>query len=132
VVFPSLGLSVALLLLASTQLFPGEWWEPYRNGLLGGALYFAFLFVPHLVYPKGMGMGDVKLALVMGLYLGWGFATIDAVSNVVWGLLVGSVLGVISGAVVNVVRRRGGAFPFGPSLALGCFAVLVQVGATVA
>jgi leader peptidase (prepilin peptidase)/N-methyltransferase len=127
VVFPFLALSLALLLVASTQLFPGEWWEPYRNGLAGGGLYFAFLFIPHLVYPKGMGMGDVKLALVMGLYLGWGFVFIDAVSNVIWGLLVGSVLGVLSGMVVNIVRRRGGAFPFGPSLALGCFIVLVQV-----
>jgi len=44
-------------------------------------------------------------------------------------LLIGCVLGVISGLVVNVVRRRGGAFPFGPSLAVGCFLVLLLANA---
>lgn len=66
-----------------------------------------------LAYPRGMGMGDVKLAAVMGLYLG------SAVS-------VALAVGVITGALVGmgVMLRRGSgarklAVPFGPFLALG-------------
>jgi leader peptidase (prepilin peptidase)/N-methyltransferase len=66
-----------------------------------------------LAYPRGMGMGDVKLAAVMGLYLG------SAVS-------VALAVGVIAGALVGmgVMLRRGSgarklAVPFGPFLALG-------------
>ena len=68
---PALGGSLLLLLVATWQLQTVDAWEYYRGGLVGGAIYFALLFLPHLIYPKGMGMGDVKLALVMGLYLGW-------------------------------------------------------------
>ena len=71
------------------------------------------LLVIGLAYPRGMGMGDVKLAAVMGLYLG---------SSVAPALLVG----VFSGAVVGlgVMLARGSearklALPFGPFLALG-------------
>lgn len=71
------------------------------------------LLVIGLAYPQGMGMGDVKLAAVMGLYLG---------SSVAPALLVG----VFSGAVVGlgVMLARGSearklALPFGPFLALG-------------
>jgi leader peptidase (prepilin peptidase)/N-methyltransferase len=126
VVFPSLGLSVVLLLVATAQLSPADSGEFYRGALVGAALYFVSLFLPHLIYPKGMGMGDVKLALVMGLYLGWGHPTIDVIGIVISALFLGCVLGVVSGIVVNVLRRHGGAFPFGPSLAVGCFIVLVQ------
>ena len=129
VVFPSLALSVALLLVATAALSPADSWEFYRGALMGAVLYFACLFVPHLVYPKGMGMGDVKLALVMGLYLGWGYATIDVFTNVLRALLIGCVLGVVSGLAVNVARRHGGAFPFGPSLAVGCFITLLLANA---
>src|SRR3954454_14180657 len=78
VVFPALGGSLLLLLVATWQLQTVDAWEYYRGGLVGGAIYFALLFLPHLIYPRGMGMGDVKLALVMGLYLGWGRSTLDA------------------------------------------------------
>jgi leader peptidase (prepilin peptidase)/N-methyltransferase len=71
------------------------------------------LLVIGLAYPQGMGMGDVKLAAVMGLYLG---------SSVAPALLVG----VFSGAVVGLgmMLARGSearklALPFGPFLALG-------------
>jgi leader peptidase (prepilin peptidase)/N-methyltransferase len=74
-----------------------------------GGLLLAFA----LAYPRGMGMGDVKLAAVMGLYLGSAVAPALAVA-------------VISGAVVGigVMLHRGSgarklAVPFGPFLALG-------------
>ena len=42
-----------------------------RFALAGGAFYFVFLLVVHLIIPRGMGFGDVKLAAVMGMYVGW-------------------------------------------------------------
>ena len=45
--------------------------DAIQAALIGSAAYFLLLFVTHLAYPAGMGFGDVKLALVMGLYLGW-------------------------------------------------------------
>jgi leader peptidase (prepilin peptidase)/N-methyltransferase len=66
-----------------------------------------------LAYPRGMGMGDVKLAAVMGLYLG---------KSVAPALFVGVLVGALVGIGVMVARGGGArklAVPFGPFLALG-------------
>ncbi len=72
-----------------------------------------FLLVVALAYPRGMGMGDVKLAAVMGLYLGRAVVPALAVA-VAAGALVGLVLLAREG---SSARKR--AVPFGPFLALG-------------
>jgi leader peptidase (prepilin peptidase)/N-methyltransferase len=77
-------------------------------GSAGGLLLLAAL-----VYPQGMGMGDVKLAALMGLYLG---------SAVAPALLIGFLAGAVVGVVMILregaaARKRG--VPFGPFLALG-------------
>lgn len=72
-----------------------------------------FLFLVALAYPRGMGMGDVKLVAVMGLYLGRAVAP-----AVVVGFAAGAVVGL--GLIVRYgagARKR--AVPFGPFLALG-------------
>ena len=71
------------------------------------------LFLVVLAYPKGMGLGDVKLTAVMGLYLGRNVAPAVLVA-----LLVGSLVG------LGMIARHGSAarkqaIPFGPFLALG-------------
>jgi leader peptidase (prepilin peptidase) / N-methyltransferase len=71
------------------------------------------LLLTALVYPSGMGMGDVKLAALMGLYLGAAVAP---------ALLIGFLAGALVG--VAIIAREGGAarkkgIPFGPFLALG-------------
>jgi leader peptidase (prepilin peptidase) / N-methyltransferase len=71
------------------------------------------LLVAALAYPRGMGMGDVKLAGLMGLYLG---------SAVAPALLVGFAVGALVGVAMmlregSAARKRG--LPFGPFLALG-------------
>jgi leader peptidase (prepilin peptidase)/N-methyltransferase len=82
--------------------------------LIAGATAAGILLVFALAYPRGMGMGDVKLAGVMGLFLG---------RSVAVAMLVGILAGVIAGAVimarVGVERGRKTAVPFGPFLALG-------------
>jgi leader peptidase (prepilin peptidase) / N-methyltransferase len=81
--------------------------------LLAAAGAGGFLLLAALVYPGGMGMGDVKLAAVMGLYLG---------SAVVPAMLVALLAGALVGLAL-IVRHGSGerkrAIPFGPFLALG-------------
>lgn len=87
--------------------------------LIGGAAGFAFLFIFALAYPRGLGMGDVKLAGVLGLFLGSavGPALLVAVAA-------GSVVGVGVAARRGVSAARATAIPFGPFLALGGLAGL--------
>jgi leader peptidase (prepilin peptidase) / N-methyltransferase len=81
--------------------------------LIAAAGAFLFLLLAALAYPAGMGMGDVKLAGVMGLYLG-----LSVVPALFIAFLSGSLVG-----VTMMVREGAGArkkgVPFGPFLALG-------------
>jgi leader peptidase (prepilin peptidase)/N-methyltransferase len=127
ITFPTLALALPLIVVVSAQ---HDVTESIQAALLGGVAYFLLLFVTHLVYPAGMGFGDVKLALVMGLYLGWlGWDPVYPVAGplrlVLYGLMLGCVLGVVFGLTVQVVTRKRGAFPFGPALATGCLVVIL-------
>lgn len=126
VTFPALGLALPLILVVSLRYDDGE---AFVAGLVGAATYFVALLLPHLVYPRGMGFGDVKLALLMGLYLGWlGWTPLhpvgEPVQQVLYGLMLGCILGVVFGLISQVVTRRRGEFPFGPALALACLVVI--------
>lgn len=87
--------------------------------LIAGAAAGGFFLLAVLAYPRGMGMGDVKLAGVMGLCLGRAVAP---------AILIGLVAGVLVGGVIIArVGARAGrkvAVPFGPFLALGAVAGL--------
>lgn len=127
VTFPTLAAAVPLIVVVSAQ---HDITDAIRGAALGSIVYFGALFVPHLVYPRGMGFGDVKLALVMGLYLGWVGWTEDApvagpVRLVLYALMLGCALGVVFGLVVAAATRRRGEFPFGPALALACLIVVL-------
>jgi leader peptidase (prepilin peptidase)/N-methyltransferase len=101
--------AVVLILAAQIALSPDRALE-WTAASLGAAL---FLLLPLLVYPSGMGMGDVKLALLLGAGLGWAI-----VPALVAGLFAAFI-------VALVVLVRGGlaarktALPFGPFLVLG-------------
>ncbi|HWM64275.1 MAG TPA: prepilin peptidase [Solirubrobacterales bacterium] len=71
------------------------------------------LFTVALVYPRGMGLGDVKLAAVMGLYLGRAVAPALLIA-----FAAGSLVGLAMIARHGVAARKQ-AIPFGPFLALG-------------
>lgn len=127
VTFPALAVSVALVVAVSARY---DTTDAIRGALVGAAAYFAMLLVPHLVYPRGMGFGDVKLALLMGLFLGWlgwseSHPVMGPIQLVLYGLILGCALGVVFGVVSAVVTRRRGEFPFGPALALACLVVLL-------
>jgi leader peptidase (prepilin peptidase) / N-methyltransferase len=134
IVFPTFGASAALLAVASAAV--GEW-GGLIAALAGAGAYFAFLFVFFFVYPRGMGFGDVKLALVLGLHLGWAGAMVEVDGELVYrgleyglplvlyGALIGSMLGAVVGISLLVVQGRKTFFPFGPSLCLGAMAAIV-------
>jgi leader peptidase (prepilin peptidase) / N-methyltransferase len=86
--------------------------EPTR--LIAGAAAGGFLLAAALAYPGGMGMGDVKLAGVMGLFLGAAVAP-----AILLALLSGVLLGVAILARKGARAGRKTAVPFGPFLALG-------------
>jgi leader peptidase (prepilin peptidase)/N-methyltransferase len=82
--------------------------------LIAGAAAAGFLLVFALAYPKGMGMGDVKLAGVLGLFLGRSVAVAILVA-----VALGTAVGVAVMARVGVGEGRKTAVPFGPFLAVG-------------
>lgn len=108
-----LGAIVAIVLGAA--LDPSG--EPAR--LIAGAAAGGFLLIAALAYPGGMGMGDVKLAGVMGLFLGAAVAP---------ALLIALLSGVLVGAAI--IARKGAqagrktAVPFGPFLAFGAIVAI--------
>ena len=99
--------AAAVVLAAQTVLEPSPEWA---LGALGGS---GFLLLAALAYPAGMGMGDVKLALLMGAMLG---------RTVPVALMLGMILALVPSVVL--LARHGAAarkmgIPFGPFLALG-------------
>ena len=111
--------SFAIVLVAQIALYPGQTLE-WVAGALGASL---FLFLALVAYPKGMGMGDVKLALLLGAALGK-------------LVTVGLMLGMLSALVVSLflfakhgVAARKMAIPFGPFLAFGSITAIFCGGA---
>ena len=104
--------AAAAVLAAQTALHPSPEWA---LGALGAS---GFLFVAALAYPAGMGMGDVKLALLMGAMLG---------RTVGVALMLGMIAALVPGIVLlakhgQKARKMG--IPFGPFLALGSVVAL--------
>jgi leader peptidase (prepilin peptidase)/N-methyltransferase len=87
--------------------------------LIAGGGAFLFLLLAALAYPAGMGMGDVKLAGVMGLYLG-----ISVIPALFLAFLAGSIVGLTMMAREGAGARKKGV-PFGPFLALGALVALL-------
>jgi len=106
--------SFAVVLVAHVALEPDRALE-WVAGSLGASL---FLFLALLAYPAGMGMGDVKLALLLGAMLG---------KSVVVGFMLGMVAALVPALVLlarhGLAARKMG-IPFGPFLALGAVAAL--------
>ena len=106
--------ATVVVLAAQVALMPDRTPE-WVLGALGASL---FLFVALLAYPKGMGMGDVKLCLLLGAMLG---------KTVVVALMVGMIAALVP--AVFLLARHGAAarkmgIPFGPFLALGAVIAL--------
>jgi leader peptidase (prepilin peptidase) / N-methyltransferase len=148
IVVPSYAIAGLLLLgAAASQLLPGGqaiadqavgghlvgatggaglFGVPGLRVLAGGAALWLFYFLLHAVYPPGMGFGDVKLAGVLGMYLGflgWG--------HVFAGTFAAFILGGLW-SVGLLAARRGNlqsAIPFGPFMLAGTAAAMLLIPA---
>jgi leader peptidase (prepilin peptidase) / N-methyltransferase len=119
IVYPLALATVVLLTLAAVGDGDGS---ALGRALLGGVAGMLTLGVLHLASPRSMGFGDVKLALVIGLALGWlGWG------ELVLGLFCGFLAGALVGLALIALRRRGRKdhLPFGPFLAFGTLVVLL-------
>ena len=110
--------TLAVVLILQIAFYPDhalEW-------VLAALVAALFFFIPFLIYPAGMGMGDVKLATLLGAALGKSVAAAIAV-----GLLAGGAFALLVIAREGVGARKK-AIPFGPFLALGGLVVLFLGG----
>ena len=110
IVLPSWG----IVLAANIALHPDRALE-FVVASLGASL---FLFLALLAYPKGMGMGDVKLALLLGAMLG---------KSVLVGMMIGMLAALVYSTVLFARHGLGArkmAIPFGPFLAFGAIVAL--------
>ncbi len=113
------ALGAVLALAIGLALDPAG--EPER--LIAGAAAGGFLLLAALAYPGGMGMGDVKLAGVMGLFLGRAVAPAILIA-----LFAGVFVGIFIIARKGAREGRKTAVPFGPFLALGAIIAVYTGG----
>ncbi|MFD7899663.1 prepilin peptidase [Streptomyces sp. NPDC059743] len=107
--------AAAAVLLGVAALLPGAGGS-WSLALLGGLALGVCYFVLFLINPNGMGFGDVKLALSLGVALGWyGWLVLFV------GAFVGFLLGALYGLGLILLRRAGrkSAIPFGPFMITG-------------
>lgn len=115
IVLPSYLVASALFVAAAAV---GGGWLALLRAAIGMAVLYAFYFVVRLIRPDAMGGGDVKLAGLVGIYLGW----------IGWGALaVGAFAAFFFGGIVGIgliLARRAGrktAIPFGPFILIGAW-----------
>lgn len=115
IVLPSYLVVLALFTVACLV---GMSWDALLRAVIAGAALFVFYLVLRLIRPAGMGGGDVKLAGVIGMllgWLGWGSFAVGAFAAFLLGGLFGLAL---------VLTRRGGrktSIPFGPWMIAGAW-----------
>jgi leader peptidase (prepilin peptidase)/N-methyltransferase len=119
IIYPTLALLLPLFVVASAV---DDRWGSLGRAAASGAAAFAGFYILHLVVPRGMGFGDVRLAGVIGLATGWlgyGHAFVGFFSAFVLGSVVGIVVIVVTGG------DRKSRIPFGPFLAAGAIVSII-------
>lgn len=114
---PWLTSAVGLVLLAAVSLYIGQP-SAILRAMATGAATFGVFFVLWLVAPAKLGFSDVRLALPIGMLLGWLSPVLP-----VYGILFGSLIALVVG-LVSVALGRGSRFAFGPALSLGSLAAV--------
>jgi leader peptidase (prepilin peptidase) / N-methyltransferase len=113
----------ALALLGIAAIFIPNEHARFPHALIGLAVAAAFYLVLAVIYPAGIGFGDVKLSGVLGLYLGW-FGARVFLAGLLGGFVLAAVFGVALIAAGRATRKTQ--VPFGPfMLAAAVTAILV-------
>ena len=119
IVYP---LTVVVVALFGVAAIVGDDSAAFVRALIGGGATFAVFLGLHLVSPRGMGFGDVKLSFVLGVALGW-VSGPTVFLGMFLAFLLGSVVGIL--LIVTKVRSRRDHVPFGPFLAAGTMLALL-------
>ena len=121
VTYTTLAIGAPLLVVAALVEH-----EPQRlvDAAVGGAVLTIVFWLGHVVTRGGLGTGDVRLAPLLGAYLGY-----VSLSCVAIGVAAGLVAAAVFGLVVLLVRGRNDPYPFGPFLAAGTLVTLLVAGA---
>ncbi|RNB51076.1 prepilin peptidase [Agromyces tardus] len=122
VIVPALIAVGVLLVVAAAAT--GEWMS-LLWAFGGGVTMFAVYFLLALISPSAMGMGDVKLAALVGLVLGW-FGLATWLIGLLGAFVVGGIIAIIALALRRVTLR--GSIPFGPSMLVGALAAVLWLG----
>jgi leader peptidase (prepilin peptidase)/N-methyltransferase len=88
-------------------------------GVTGGVTGFVFLLIPALVFRGGMGWGDVKMAGLIGLIVGFPLVFVSILGAIVLGGLLAAIL------LLLKIKKRGEAIPFGPFLSLAAIVTVL-------
>ena len=122
IVWPSF--TVGLVIVAASGLYAG--FDPFAASLFGAVLFAVIIGAVHLIQPGGMGRGDVKLAALLGLAIGWTqTGLLEAAVLVIYALIACSILGLVHASRVGALGRPNQRVPFGPALATGSLLVIV-------
>ncbi len=89
------------------------------SGVIGAAAGLVVLLIPALLYPHGMGMGDVKMAALIGLMTGFPLVLVALFLSMILGGAVAIIL------VLSGIRQRKDSLPFGPFLSVGGMVTLL-------
>ncbi len=113
IVYPVLGLVGALFVVAAA--ITGHW-HNLLVAVISGAVWFAIFFTMNAISPRALGFGDVRLAPVLGLALGW-----LGVRYVLLGFFAANFIGAIIGIALIASKRmsRQQQIPYGVFLAVG-------------
>lgn len=118
IVYPTMAIITGALAVAAVT---GAGWGPLLRAAFASLVAGALYLIVHLLRPEGMGFGDVRLAVLVGLPLGW-----VSWPTLVSGLLLGLTAGALAGAFGMLTGRLGRSdpLPFGPFLSAGAVAAL--------
>lgn len=124
ITYPSVLVSLVAVVPLS-YLAVDEPGKAILGALIGGVAYALFLGITLVAYElivhkEGMGIGDVKLAALLGIWVGW----IEPLL-VLYALVAASIVGLVVGTAILFVRRASQPYPFGPWLAVGAVAVIL-------
>ena len=123
---PSYPVGAALLALAA--LFADRGWPHLAYAVVGMACLWLVYGIQHFLLPNAIGRGDVKLAGVLGLYLGW-FGQSTWFAGLLLGFMFGGVVSI--GLLLTRKASRKSEIPYGPYMMAGALAaILIQPGVT--
>jgi len=117
--------AVGSVLLLTLAAFGSGAWESLVRAVVGGVALFVVYLILALISPTSLGMGDVKLAGVLGLFLGY-----LSWPTLVYGATGAFVISALIGIAILVTRRgnRRTQLPFGPSMLLAALVAIVATG----